>query len=412
MREVRSSLTALLVVAGGTAWACGSDDPLTGDAPDRSENVNAATTDGGKGGSKGSKGDAGTIKGSSADGGKVAPSSAMPSNCGKSGFSTGIAIPDMMIVLDRSGSMKPGSDGAALDCRKTDFVTVSACTIAGVDCSRPADAMTAACGGSTATNRWDPSVNALESLTAKFDSMVSFGLMTFPDAESRDNCAAGGIQVPIGLGTSGAIKMKLDGMQPGGGTPTGATLEAALKGFQETAVAGDVVQPARYVLLVTDGQPTCPNAEGGRSGNAKALEADKQLTLKAIDALAAEGIKTFVVGYDAALDPKFATALTEFAQHGGTDDYFPVQNEDSLSTAFASISQKVATCAFAFKSTIDDPTTIRVTLDGKLLRPNDPDGWVVEGKSITVQGASCDILQGDEGHRVEIVVECEPVIYL
>ncbi|MDB4976985.1 MAG: putative secreted protein [Myxococcaceae bacterium] len=411
MREVRWSRLALIALA-----ACGSDEKLTGDGLDQSQDhasvsdagkASGGKTDGGTS-SGGGKADGGASSGGKADGGKDAGSTTDPTNCGKSGFSTGAVIPDMLIVLDRSGSMKQEAGGnIGLNCSGTpDFITAGACSLAGIDCKSAMWAMTTSCGGTQtpgAVNRWDPSVKAIESLTTMFDSTVSFGLMTFPKENARQ-CGPGEMKVPIGLGTAGQIAAVLDKMQPGGNTPTGQTLELALQSFQGAGIGADTVVPTRYVLLVTDGQPTCP-------GGNNALQADIQYTLDAIDKLRDEGIKTFVVGYDAALDQQFSDALTQFAQHGGTDKYYPVQNEDSLSMAFQSISQKVVTCRFEFKNDIGNVDYLHVTLDGKTLRPNDPNGWALEGKTITVQGDSCATLQGGQGHRVEIVLECEPVLY-
>ena len=36
----------------------------------------------------------------------------------------------------------------------------------------------------------------------------------------------------------------------------------------------------------------------------------------------------------------------------------------------------------------------------------------IDGNTITVTGASCQTLQGGQGHAIEIVMECEPVVYI
>jgi len=418
----KMSLMALLVTAPiAGAWGCGSDDPVVGDAPDRREVIDNAKGDAAVESGTGGKGDASTNKppvvGKDA-GGTTPPgtdSGKEEGNCGRSGFSTGAVIPDMLIALDRSGSMKPGGNQANLRCDNIGALDIARqvqCGLAGIDCTRPADQMTTACGGTVVRgpiDRWTPSVAAVTALTKQFDQDVSFGLMTFP--ASSNECGPGDLKVPIDLGTSGAIAQVLKDTNPGGGTPTGETLQAALKLFQENPAGADTVAPVRYVLLVTDGQPTCPNSDGG-SNNQQRLDADKQFTIEALDALRENGIKTFVVGYDAELDQRLSMALSEFAQHGGTDEYFPVQNEQSLIDAFTSISEQVITCAFEFKKDVTDPKLVHVTLDGVTLVPNQPDGWTIEGNTVTVQGESCAKLQGTKGHAVEIVMECEPVIYL
>jgi von Willebrand factor type A domain len=412
MREVSRSLIALCLVTA----ACGSDVAQTGD-PVEMQNGNSTAGDRDGGAAKPGKTDAGKDAGKG--GGTSAAgkdASSAPVNCGKNTFSTGSVIPDMLIVLDRSGSMKPGGPITNLRCDNIgafDFVTRAECAAAGIDCRNDQDKMTVYCGGAQQpgpVDRWTPSVSAVKTLTARFDADVAFGLVTFP-ARSNE-CGPGDFKVPIGLNTSGDIANVLDNTSPGGGTPTGETLQAALQSFKDSESGADTIPPARYVLLVTDGQPTCPNSNGG-SNSPDRLQADKQFTLDAIDALNDYGVKTFVVGYDAELDPNLSTALKEFAQHGGTDDYYPVQNEDSLVTAFESISQKVVTCAFEFKESIADPALLRVTLDNVTLKPNDPNGWVLDGQTITIQGDSCAKLQEkDANHHVELVLECEPVVYL
>lgn len=420
--SMKLSLMALLV----SASACGSTDPIVGDGIPRSENMDPATvktdggtkkSDAGKPGSNTKDSGTGTGTGPGADTGT---GTAGDPTCGKSGFTTGAVIPDMLIALDRSGSMKPGGVRPGLRCDNIaalDFVTFAECLAANVDCARPADQMTVYCGGTQPKgpiDRWTPSVAAVKTLTAQFDQKVAFGLMTFP-ARSNE-CGPGDLKVPLGIGTAAEIADVLSNTDPGGGTPTGETLEAALELFRNSPVGAESVAPLRYVLLVTDGQPTCPNSNGG-GGRGNALAADKKYTLDALDKLREAGIKTFVVGYDAALDDNLAQSLTEFAQHGGTDDYYPVQDEQSLVNAFQTISDTVAACAFEFKKKITDPRLIKVMLDGKLLRPVDsvpvdPNGWSIEGNTITVEGSSCQALQGGDQHSLEISIECEPVVYL
>src|SRR4051812_35144173 len=84
--------------------------------------------------------------------------------------------PDMLIVLDRSGSMKKGS-----------------------------------------VNRWDPSVMAVKAVTAQLGGGISFGLMSFPQRD--DDCGAGELDVKIAANNGAAIATALTNMSPGGNTP-------------------------------------------------------------------------------------------------------------------------------------------------------------------------------------------------
>jgi Mg-chelatase subunit ChlD len=285
-----------------------------------------------------------------------------PPGCGKASFNPQQVLPDMMIVLDSSGSMMT----------------------AGVD-------------------RWGPSVAALKSLTSTYEKQVGFGLMTFPLA--NDRCGPGTIQVPIATDMAQEIGQILDRTMPQGGTPTGQSLQRAREWFEDHAAALDTTQGPRYVLLVTDGQPTCPAGAASRVN-----DEDKNLALNAIGELAELGIKTYVVGYDAQLDPQFATVLGDFAKRGQTERYYPVSDEKSLVEAFQDISTAVRSCSFAFEQAVSDPRYLRVKFDGEMLIMDDPDGWVFQGKNVTLQGAACARLQERASHTVEVTLECSPVL--
>lgn len=301
-------------------------------------------------------------------------SSARPSvskdadNCGRQTFRTREVVPDMLIALDRSASMQTRED------------------------------------------RWTPAVAAIKSLTSAFDLGVSFGLMLFP-AVGNDACAVGSVRVPMATGNASNIARALAGTAPGGATPTGESLQAALQSFQQAASASPDNRQPRYVLLVTDGEPSCPTAEGSTS-RLQDLEIDKQLTLEAIDALRAEEIETFVLGYEGALDTRFARALTEFAQRGGTDRYYIVSDEESLAEALGSIADAVISCGFELESDDPDPQLVHVTLNGVTLRPNDPNGFSLIGRTVTIRGEACSKLQAGRDQQVEITLECAPVVYL
>jgi hypothetical protein len=65
----------------------------------------------------------------------------------------------------------------------------------------------------------------------------------------------------------------------------------------------DCFPTPKYVLLVTDGEPNCADDPVGD-------------TNRAIDALTAQGVKTYVIGYDLASNANSAMIMNGFAQHG------------------------------------------------------------------------------------------------
>lgn len=176
--------------------------------------------------------------------------------------------PDMLIVLDRTMSMHRQPDGV------------------------PAPQ------ASHELSKWYLAIDAIESVTAGYDQRVRFGLELFPrdpadgscvtltqridgTTASNPQCEEAEVLVSPGVGTAGAIDAAMDPETTllCRSTPIGAGLDTAL------AHLTGIQDPIRgqYVLLVTDGQDTCGNPD----------------PVARVQALAAAGVLTFVVGFDA-----------------------------------------------------------------------------------------------------------------
>jgi hypothetical protein len=288
--------------------------------------------------------------------------------------------PDVLIVLDRSGSMvgygEPRNQGK---------------------------------------NRWAPSMNAVKRLTSELNDTVSFGLMLFPAPAPKatfparpapaNGCAPGKVDVPVELGTADDIAKILATSTPDtGSTPTAATLDAALTAL-DTGTCGDCREVPKFIMLVTDGQPTC-------GATAMTSPEDIAATSAAIDKLAAKDIKTYVIGYDTASDPAAAAAMDEFAEHGGTGKHFPVENEATLLAELTKIAGSLVPCEFELSSDIPDPTYVRVEIDGVAYAYQTD--WSVDGRKIVLHpdGGACPVLRDAKLHDLKITRECKPVILL
>lgn len=122
---------------------------------------------------------------------------------------------------------------------------------------------------------------------------------------------------------------------------------------------------AQYVVLVTDGQPTMDlagkawpplgtatasayavtatfNPDGSyASSNSQAVKD----TMTSLAALAAAGVKTYVIGLGAGVDssvnPTAAKLLKAMAIAGGTADFFPATSAASLNTALSTIASQI-----------------------------------------------------------------------
>jgi hypothetical protein len=382
---MRASHWQVFTLCGALIGACGSDDTARSD-PTLSSDKEPSTSgarDGGK-----VKADAGRDAGKK--GGSINVSGG-PSACEKIQLPSNPDAPEILIVQDRSGSM--------------------------VGLGDPRNA---------GKNRWQPSVNALKKLTSELTNTVAFGLMLFPapgggggggglggfipglggGGGGGAGCDPGRIDVPVTTGSAEEIASVLDRSAPDvGATPTAASLAAAL-GALETAPCADCREPPKYVLLVTDGQPTCG------AGGAMTAPADLEATNAAIDALREAGIKTYVIGYDTASDPDAAAAMDGFAEHGGTDKHLPVEDEDSLLAELTRIAGALVPCEFELNAQVEDPSFVRVEIDGKTYEFGKD--WVLEGTMVrlTAEGGACPLLRDARLHHLNITRECAPITYL
>jgi hypothetical protein len=301
-------------------------------------------------------------------------------------LTTNPQIIDMMIVLDRSGSMDTGK-------------------------------------------RWEPSVAAVRKITTELEGQIDFGLAIFPDDSppmttfmtsnangsfsisigNESVCMPGKVVVPIAAKNASAIGMRLDMTRPSGGTPTSETLMKLVDSYAAMEAGPDQEVHPKYVLLVTDGAPTCPN--GG--GQEPADQADIDLSNQAVEALASKGVKTYVIGYDTTTpgNEMLAQVLDGFAQRGGTGEqhHRPVEDEASLTAALESITESAASCAFHLDQAPPRADYVLVKLDGKQLNLDMPDGWkMVDDHTVEIEGNACTTFKSGK-HVLDATVQCDVV---
>ena len=294
---------------------------------------------------------------------------------------------DILVVLDRSTSMQENDDGNV--------------------------------------DRWTPSKEAVQAVTSSLDSQIRFGLMVFPGGPKEGGglgggggggpgggttCEPGQLEVPIALDTAGEIEGALDGMGLLAGTPTPATLREAHEVLGSGLETPDAPPKRKFVLLVTDGAPNCTNDVVSRAPDPVAV----QDSVDEIESLAADGIKTYVVGYDTQGDPDLEPALNRMAVAGGTGDseHRPVEDRASLEKTFAEIAGGAISCSYRLESKPSDPSYVLVQVDGEQLNLNDPNGWVLskDGQTVTVQGEPCDLLRNGGAHALTVQILCDKVV--
>ena len=191
------------------------------------------------------------------------------------------SLPNFLILTDRSGSMNDdGGDGRS---------------------------------------KWTTTVEALNAALATYEGDILVGGKLFA-TPGWGSCGVSST-MDIAIGSSRAdIIARMAGTRASGFTP----MELALR--QARAIYGDPTthdpSKPRYVMLITDGMETC----GG----------DPE---RAVLALTAEGVETFIVGFGAHIDHDVLDALAVGGGHAlpsGTK-YYNATNSGDLEAAFASI---------------------------------------------------------------------------
>lgn len=247
-------------------------------------------------------------------------------------------------------------------------------------------------------SKWQIMREALIGVTSTFGSGIYWGLLLYP---TDDNCGAGAVTVPVGPDTADDIEAALLSTGPTGWTPTDTSLAEA----HETLIP--LAPDTRYVVLATDGMPGCERDE--ETGF------DRQpSTLAQVEALAADGIQTFVIGFGGAIsaDPAF---LADLAEAGGTGSAFTADSSDALIAALDTIAGGVLPppCTYTLASEPPDPELVTVTFDGEEV-PRDlssVDGWNYDGSTTTVTfyGSYCERLRR-EVDEVEFVYGCRGIV--
>lgn len=299
--------------------------------------------------------------------------------CGTSTINSGRVTPDILVVLDRSASMRTG----------------------------PID-------------RWTPSVDGVKRVTAATEQYVNYGLMTFPRAGTSMvplpaggqtySCEPGKIDVAVGAKNAGAIATALQTIGPGGATPTAATLAVA-KMTLEQRPPDQYSNPA-YVLLVTDGGPNCTNGVFDTSG-APQDTAAVEASVRTIAAMADESIETYVLAYGAKGDAVLRTALNRMAAAGGTGDteYRPVDDGDAFVKELERITGKALSCDYKLAEPAQDARYVSVSFDGTRPPYSASEGFTLskDGVLLSFHGSYCDALLAGSTHTIKVQVECEIV---
>ncbi len=283
--------------------------------------------------------------------------------------------PDLLIVLDRSGSMMfpPGIDP-------------------------------------TQPTKWNMMKDALRTVLQARERNIRFGLLMFP---SDDDCGVDpGLDVGIDINHADEIITALNSTSPVGSTPAHFALQEALESYRGLSVN----EAGRYVLFATDGVPNC-------GGDPPTDEVETQAeTLAGVEALAQEGIHTFVLGFGGllGLDPDLLNDCAQAGQEprpNGPPYFYHADDAASLQAALDQIAGGiiVPSCSYALASQPPVPEDVAAYFDGTAVPrdPNHNNGWdyYPDDSTITFFGSYCDAIESGQVQNVSFIFGCPgPVV--
>lgn len=286
-----------------------------------------------------------------------------PMGCGKQTFPVMASkqSPNIMMVVDESGSMKDPIAGSNM-------------------------------------SKWTALQGAVNQLLGHYSGSAQWGLSIFPHTPSN-SCSAGQVDVPVGTNTTMTILSKLNALTDqtiGGNTPTSSTLQAMLG---SSAGLADTTK-ANYVLLMTDGEPNC----GGDVNSVKNV----------VGQLYAQtpSVRTFVVGIGDGTSSN-PGALNSWAEAGhtartGATEYYQVNTVSDLQKAFDDIVNGVASCSYQLSMKPSDASLIVAYINGVAV-PQDPNnGTTYDPGSNTLDfhGSSCDQIKNGAASSLDIIYGC------
>jgi hypothetical protein len=284
--------------------------------------------------------------------------------------------PDILILQDRSGSMDWSADGTT--------------------CTRN-------CG---ADSRWSQVTAALNQVVTSTDTMVNWGLKFFGSSNSCTVTAAP--EVPVGPMNGPAIVAAIGRTTTGSPTPTRNGMNAAAA-YMATLTDTN----PKYLLLATDGEPTCnPDLPASMMNTADSAGAQQAVT----DALNM-GFKTIVVGIGNTMG---AATLDQMAINGGmpqagaATQFYQVSDTASLVAALQTILGRVGSCQFNIgmaPNTMTSNDFIDVFGDGTPITrdPTHTDGWDYSNAAhtaIEVFGPRCDAVKAGTTMNVTVTFRC------
>jgi hypothetical protein len=341
-----------------------------------------------------------------------------PNDCGEAQIMIPIVTPNVMLVLDKSGSMVKPPNAATMDPggfwdHDNDDPDGDGLLDDGVT---PATAQ---------QTRWRSLYATVDFIVTTFDASMNLGMNLFPSTDAiaeydESACPVNStVEVPVAPMNASNILAAMPSADVGdkppgefiaGGTPATKGVEAALAELMSI----DTTQP-KFMLLITDGAANCP---AGAEDQALFEVYDDGLPAVVSEANSL-GIPTYVIGIGIKNVTSGTTPdgnpdstntfdkLNELANMGGVPQagdvaFYDTQNQLQLQAALESISMQILSCTIALDPVPVYPDYVEVTVNGMEYGKDQvadcaaEDGWQftnAEKTEIELCGAACESFQ-------------------
>lgn len=285
--------------------------------------------------------------------------------------------------------------------------------------------------------KWEITRDALLKAVDSLGEGVALGASFYPNVEQDgDTCLLNDVALPLQLlGKTGSSARKEWQLAANGVVPVGATPTHGAYLFGLQLLAASTLPGGKFILLITDGTPTCDIECACTEDNEPV---DSQPLIEEAAAARASGVKTFVIGSPGSEDTR--EVLSKLATEGGTAKescsdsgptfcHFDMTREANLSTALGRALQQIAASLRSCEYPIPAPPSGQV-LDPDLVNvlftpkggtsatigrdPSESDcreGWQysADGSRIVLCGDTCDAVRADSQSTVEVLFGCETI---
>jgi hypothetical protein len=284
--------------------------------------------------------------------------------------------PDILIVLDRSGSMKED--------------------LTGLSCGD------AGCGQ---TSKWSIATSTLGAFLPTVEGSVNWGLKLFASETSACN-VSNTAEIAPRAKNAAAINQLLGTTMPGSSTPTTAALMNAAAYLRTLTDANP-----KFILLATDGIPTCGTAACAAGVNTGGMvnQCDDANAIAMVKTVHDMGFPTFVLGIGTSSSPGEGTLSTMAVNGGyprqGSPSYYPIDKPQDLTDAFKVITGMISSCFFTITPALTSGQQVTgVTASGADLESTD---YVIEGNSgVQLVGQACADFMAGTTNNVAVQVSC------